>query len=182
MIYITPKFSVTHLNIRTSISILLLKLFIVEIASVILVIFFHSFILYLLSGIFFLQLFNIPIFLILVFMKTIISISIILQWLNEYYEISAKTIFHRKGLFFKTEEKYHLENVTYIEVMQGVLGKYFNFGSIQLFDKRKNSILVMYMIHNPLRYASVIEDLVPKLSEKKVLVREHIIEENPYDL
>lgn len=175
---------VSHINIRLSISILLLKLIFLEIIAAILIIILHTS-LYAFDetrlaemGI---RIFNIPFFVVLVILKTLLTVIVVLQWLNEYYEITKTIIYHRKGLIFKTEEKYLLEKIALVEVRQSLLGKIFNFGTISLYDEKGNKYEELYLIHNPLRYAKVIEDLLPKAEIRKQIVREHLIEKNIFD-
>lgn len=175
---------VTHINIRLSISILLLKLIFLEIIAALLIIIFHAS-LYEFDGTRLaemgIRIFNIPLFLVLIIIKTLLTVIVILQWLNEYYEITKTIIYHRKGLIFKTEEKYLLEKIALVEVKQSLLGKIFNFGTISLYDEKGNKYEELYLIHNPLRYAKVIEDLLPKAEIRKQIVREHLIEKNIFD-
>ncbi len=175
---------VTHINIRLSISILLLKLILLEIIAAVLIIIFHAS-LYEFDGERLaemgIKIFNIPFFLVLVLLKILLTVIVILQWLNEYYEITKTIIYHRKGLIFKTEEKYFLEKIALVEVKQSLLGKILNFGTISLYDEKGNKYEELYLIHNPLRYAKVIEDLLPKAEIRKQIVREHLIEKNIFD-
>ena len=179
-----PKLQVSHVNVRLSISLLLGRLIIVEIVSAFLVLaFFISWNLYeqeLLNFINF-PLISLPLYAVAVMVKTFITIGIILQWLNEYYEITKTIVYHRKGLIFKTEERYFLRNVAQVEVIQGVLGRLFNFGTISLSDERRNKIIDMDYLHNPMRYAKILEDLSPQASEVKHILREHIVEKDIFD-
>jgi hypothetical protein len=52
------------------------------------------------------SLFNIPVFVLLVLGKSVLTFYAIMQWLCEYYEITPEFIYHRRGAIFKTEEKY----------------------------------------------------------------------------
>lgn len=178
------KIQVSHINIRLSISILLLRLLVIELVGAILVILLHSS-LFVFDGEVLeqmgMQTFNILFFSIFVFIKTALTVFVILQWLNEYYEITSTVIYHRKGLIFKTEEKYPLEHIGFVEVKQGIFGKILNFGTISLYDKGRNKYVDMYLIHNPMRYTRVIEELLPQVDEKKQILREHIIEKDIFD-
>ncbi len=179
------KIYVSHVNIRLSISLLLFKLVFLELVSSLFVIFLHTSFFVLDDfqiGAFGLDLFNIPLYIFLAFLKIILTWYIILQWLNEYYEITQKVIYHRRGLIFKKEEKYPLEQVALIEVTQNMLGKIFNYGTISLYDRRRTKYADMYLIHNPLRYAKIVEEQLEIFSEKKNIIRERLIEEDKYDI
>lgn len=170
---------VSHVNIRLSISILVLKLVFLEVISAVIVVIFHQSVL-MLSNVNLqdinLPAFNLPVLLGAIFIKFLITIFVIWQWLSEYYEIDSDAIYHRKGVIFKTEERYPLQHIQFIEVQQTVIGKFLNYATISIYDQRRNKYEDMYMIHNPMRYARIIEELLPDSDEKKKLIREHIFE------
>lgn len=177
--------SISHINIRLSISILLIKLIVLELITAILIILFHTSLFIVENEAIYtdtLRPFMIPVFLFIIFIKLTGTIFIIIQWVNEYYEISKNTLYHRKGVIFKTEEKYPLEHIAFIEFHQGILGRIFNFGSISLCDARRKSYEEMYLIHNPMRYARVIESILPNVDEKKKIIRNALVEKDLFDL
>lgn len=170
------KIYVTHVNIRLSISLLLLKLIAVEgMAGVMLALSQIALFLYVTNVQTFHTIigFGIPAIIILVTVKTLITLFVILQWLNEYYEISASFIQYRRGLIFRKLDNYPTEDIKFIEVQQGLFGRMFNFGTITLMNIRRVKYVEMYLIHNPLRYAQVIEEVVPHLVERKNVIRRH---------
>lgn len=171
---------VTHLNVRLSISIMLLKLLFVEVVAGIVVIFFHTGLMLFdgqrLEDVA-IQLFQVPLYIALVGMKSFVSFFIILQWLNEYYEITPTAIFHRRGVIFRREDRYILSHIAQVEVIQTFFGRLLNYGTITLYDARRNKYEDMYMIHNAIRYAHVIESLLPTADEKKRYLRGGIEEE-----
>lgn len=160
---------VTHVNVRTSISLLLAKLLFIEIMSGGLAVFSFSSLSIIrdtFTGFEFTA-FTIPIFITFLFIKMSLSIYIVLQWLNEYYEITSTTLYHRRGVFFKKEEKFLLSHVRMVEVYQSAYGRMFNFGTVSLSDFRGTKYQDMYMIHNPFRYSQIIEELIPSSDGKK---------------
>lgn len=177
----TDVINITHVNVRSSVSFLLLKILFVElIAAFLLIIFLGSYYLdvtYLTET----RFINVPLFIFMVIIKTFISYYIILQWLNEYYEITPKILYKRRGVFFKSEEKYPLKNMQRVEVKQGFFGRFLNYGTISLYDPRREKYEDMYLIHNPLRYAEIIENLMPDADFKKDTIREHVVEKDIFD-
>lgn len=175
---------VTHVNVRLSISLLLLKLLFVEVVAAASVIFFYS-VLLPYEGMLFqnvgMGFFNLPFYVALVIVKTFITFFIILQWLNEYYEITSTVLYHRRGLLFKVEEQYPLENMQRLEIFQSFFGKLFNYGTISLYDPRRKWYEDMSYIHNPMRYAKILEDLIPSADVRKSVLREHILEKDKFD-
>lgn len=170
------KISVTHVNIRLSISLLLFKLIAIELFAATVFLFWQMGIYTFIHD---LQTFHsviglgMPLFVVLVIMKTFVTVFVILQWLNEYYEISADLIKYRRGILFRKEDNYPTEDVHFIEVNQRLLGRFFNFGTITLMNVRRVILVEMYLIHNPLRYAHVIEEIVPHIIERKKVIRKH---------
>lgn len=162
--------TLTYLNIRQSISILIAKLVVIDLALAVVVIFLY----YLLvnGNIFFKQLSsNAPLFLIIFslvgFIKIALTIYTVLLWLNEYYEITPEHIVHRRGIIFKKRIMYKLANVRQIGVEDSFLGEMFNFGTITFYELRLNKYIDMYLIHNPRRYAKVLKQMKPDLELKE---------------
>lgn len=170
--------SVRHLNVRLSISTLVLKLLVLEFIAACMMVIAHA------------LLFNryydfytavdkmvlLGLFSVGVGIKICMTGFIVIQWLDEYYEISSTLITHRKGIFFKKEEKYPLDHIYRIEVFQSMLGKLFNFGTIALYDSRSRISAEMYLVHNPMRYAHILEYLIPRADVKESKIREQVIE------
>ncbi|MDO8619281.1 MAG: PH domain-containing protein [Candidatus Daviesbacteria bacterium] len=160
----------TNLNIRVSISVLVMRLIAVDLlAAFLLGLFYYSLVrgqeitnLALLDS----SLFMIT-FIVLGILKILTTIYIILQWLNEYYEITKDAIVHKSGIIFRKVEHYNLANVRTMTITSGILGQMLNYGTITLFDLRMQKYLDMYLIHNPKRYIKVLEQLRPNIEFKK---------------
>lgn len=174
------KIYVTNISIHQSIFFLLLKLLAIEIIAAIGVIAFHWFIL---STYIFtntpssLQIFTIPFFIVLVLLKIFIMGYVIIQWLEEYYEISPREVIHRKGLFFKKEQRFTLKHLGKVTVQQNLLGRIFNYGSLTLYDWVTENNVELYLIHNPLKYHRILEEIAPEADLEKIITREHIEDE-----
>ncbi len=159
----------TFLNIRHSISILLLKLVFIDfLAAALLIASYFS----LLSGqdLLGVHLIDPPIFLtvfgILGIFKVFTTIYVVLQWLYEYYEITPDEIVHKNGIIFRKVEKYRFDNVRAVSLSENFIGEMLNFGTITLYDLRMQKYLDMYLIHNPSRYFKVIKSLNPNIEYK----------------
>lgn len=177
------KLYVSHINVRLSISILLFKLVVLEIISFVVILLLQTFLLINSNfGIFSEEFMNILLYILLDALKIGATVYIILEWLNEYYEITDKVIYHRRGFLFKSEEKIPLEQVALVEVNQSIFGRAFNFGTISLFDRRRNKYDDLYMIHNPMRYAQIIEGQLSNFIERRHILREHLVEKNEFDI
>lgn len=162
--------TVTNINIRESIAVLLTKLVFVDIFAAICVVGFYFL---LVQGerfaldlsqdtyLFFIM------FLIVGAIKIILDIYIVLQWLNEYYEITPDNIIYKSGIIHKKTRMFRLNLIRAMNVNDTFLGEIFNFATITLYDIRMNKYLDMYLIHNADRYAKIIKSLLPEIEIKK---------------
>lgn len=170
--------AVSHITVRQSIFFLVLKLLFLEIVAAGSIIAFHIFLSsYLIRYSQNINLFNIPVFILLVILKTFFMIYVIVTWLEEYYEITPKEVIHRKGFLFRREERYTLEHIGSIILEQGLLGRIFNFGTLKLFDWALEENVYIYLIHSPLKYHHILETLLPDADRRKKVFREKIIDE-----
>lgn len=171
------KIIVSHINIRQSISILIIKLICLDVAVAVLV------------GAMFLSLnfseigtylgiqgdmLTFIIFSFLAIIKIAFSIYIVLDWINEYYELTPRTFIYRHGIFFTKEERINFADIRKLVVKQGLLGKLLNFGTIEIYDFLMQKTANAYLIHNPLRYEKILTDLIPEVEEEKNIIREKI--------
>lgn len=165
---------VTHLNVRQSISFMLLKLFILELISafIILTICFPlaciEFPFITVQGFFTVH--NI-LYIILITFKVFLMLLVVLQWLNEYYEILPNKLIHRKGVLFKNEEDYAFTHLMSIDFQQGVLGGIFNYGTVHMYDRYINKHIYLYLIHNPQKYFKILKNLMPVTDTEQTIFR-----------
>lgn len=172
--------SFKHINVRQSIFLLLLKLIIVEVIAVTVVIVFHT-------AMFVIKdyqsattpiiPFNVYVFMCLAVLKMLLTGYIILGWYDEYYEISATMVGHKKGFFVKRHEQVKLEHLTSVKLEQGLLGRLFNCGTIRVHDWFRNKDYYLYQIHNPKKYERVLVRLMPTADHSSKTIRDRIIEE-----
>lgn len=168
------KITLTHLNIRQSIAILLTKLIILDLLLTFIVIIMYFLLIQggaLIRLPFDNSLVFLVAFLLIGIVKIMLSVYIVLQWLNEYYEITPDSVIHKKGIIFRKLEQYRLDKVRAMSVQDTFMGELFNFATITLYDLRLNKYLDMYLIHNPDRYAKILQTLRPGLELKKDRVR-----------
>lgn len=166
--------TLTHLNIRQSISILLGKLIFLDIVAAILVIAVYFGVV---TGGDFLNFSyqNTYLFLGLLILIGIIKLILdsyaILEWLNEYYEITPEYIISKKGIIIRHEERHRIDNIRDLDISRSLLGNLFNFGTITIFDDRMHKDLDMNYIHNPLRYVEVLKRVNPNIEKKEDKLR-----------
>lgn len=166
----TSGITLTYINIRQSIVILLAKILVIDLIMALIIVGFYfgliqggqitdfaikNSILFLLS------------FGVMGTLKIAATVYVILQWLNEYYEITPEAVVHKKGIIFRKTEIYELSKVRMIDVEDSFLGEIFNYATITLYDLRLRKYMDMYLIHNPQRYAKILKTLRPNLELRK---------------
>lgn len=172
-----PQIIVTHVTIRQSIFFLIVKLFAIEILAA-------AALVYYLTNIwpseiidqFGLDAFLLPVFVIAVLLKTFFTVFIIIQWLEEYYEIKPNEIIHRNGFIFKKEEAYKLDHMGSLEIDQTTLGRIFNYGTLRLYNWALDKEIFLYLIHNPLKYHNILQNLLPEVDMQKQVFRQKFID------
>lgn len=174
------KIAVTHVNVRQSIVFLIAKLIVLDILATAVVLVFFSPLITPIPIEIKTQIisYNAWYFIILFFGKFLLTLFVVLEWLNEYYEITPTKIFHRRGILWRREDIYDISlksnKITSIGVKQGLLGRIFNFGTLFFYDRGVYEYYYLYYIHNPLRYLEVLHQLLPNADVEKDIIREHI--------
>lgn len=171
------KIVVTHVNVRVSIVFLLLKLVLLDILATLIALVFFGVIsssmvsqetrLVLLS-------YNLSYFVLLAIVKILLTMYLVLQWINEYYEITPTKILYRRGILWRKEDIYSLSRVNAIGVRQGIFGRTFNYGTLSIYDVGVFKYYYLNYIHNPLRYLDVLHRLLPDVDIEKEVIREHV--------
>jgi len=164
----SEKIYVTHINIRQSIFFLLLKLIFLDVtAAFIAILYFSSvtnkFVPEVINSA--ILSYNLPFFLILVFLKIALTIYIVMRWITEYYEIWPHVLMYWSGIVWRNQEKHPFSQMRSVKVEQGFFGRIFGFGTIHLYNWYLEKYTSLYLIHNPIKYFHILEGLLPK-SEK----------------
>jgi membrane protein YdbS with pleckstrin-like domain len=177
---------VTHVNVRQSIVFLIVKLTILDIFATTTALIFFSPLIIPISMEVKTEIisYNIFYFIFLLISKALLSLFVVLRWLNEYYEITPTKVFHRSGIIWRKEDIYDIsmDNFTRIPsigIEQGFLGRIFNYGTLFIYDRGTYEYHYLYFIHNPLRYLEILHQLLPNASITKKVVREHIRDKDP---
>lgn len=167
--------AVTHVNIRQSISFLLLKLVLIDILAAIAFLLFFPLLLANLSlGAKSLTFFSYGLyFFIIVIFKIPLSLFVVLSWLFEYYEIWRNRVVHKKGIFWTKREDHEFKDLKYLKFEQGILGKLLNFGTIIIFDWKNEVEATLYFIHNPKKHYDLLKRLVPTIEREEKTFFEH---------
>src|SRR3954471_9013639 len=104
--------TLTHVNGRQSISMLLSRIIVLDLIAVVCIALLFTGLCQFSPNLTFsnrVLSYNTTFFIILGILKIISTVYIILMWLNDYYEIWPGKIIHRWGLIWKKEQQYSLE-------------------------------------------------------------------------
>lgn len=174
------KIALAYITIRLSISFLVIKLVLIDLLTscgvVAIYLFFWDSVIstYLLKEYSF---YSLILFLFFVTSKIVLTVFLVLLWVNEYYEITSTDIIYKRGWFFTKTEKHPLNHFRSVSIHQSMLGRLLNYGTISLYDSWEKKYVYMYLIHNPDRYIHILEKLVPNADEEKDVTRKNIFEE-----
>ncbi len=176
------RIHVTHLNVRPSISLLLVQLILLNIlAALIITVGYIMLINSPVEAEIFRSLTGLVILWLVFTFEIFLTIYAALQWINDYYELNTHNIVHRKGLIFRKIEKHPMEKLSFLTVDQGILGKILNYGTITFLDARREKLLDLYSIHDPNKYLEVVESLKPNIDRSEAVLRGSVNEEEDVD-
>lgn len=175
------KISVTHINIRQSIFIMVFKLILLDlIAALVAILYFTSVTNKILPEIINATIlsYNLPFFLVLVILKVVLTIYVVMRWITEYYEIWPHALMYWSGIIWRNQEKHPFSQMRSVKVEQGFLGRIFGFGTIRLYNWYLEKNTDLFLIHNPIKYFHIIESLLPKSEkDREIFLDETITEE-----
>ena len=81
------------------------------------------------------------IFLVLLLFQLLVITFIFLQWIKNYYWFEDIVLFHHKGILFSQIDEYLLIELEAVQLEQGLIGKFFDYGNIKLIFPNKKIIL-----------------------------------------
>ncbi len=82
---------------------------------------------------------------------------IVLGWVNEYYILKPKEIIVRSGILSINEVAYRLANLQSITIEQNLIERFFNYGTIKLYNPVLKQEVYLYQIPNPKKYLAIIQ-------------------------
>lgn len=175
-------FEVNHVNIRISIVFLVLKLVALDILATVIALAFFWIIssgsltdqvnLFFISNSFFY-------FLFLAAIKLVFTFYIIIQWLNEYYEITPSQVIYKKGVIWRKVDIHDFSLIRSLGIQQSFLGRILNYGTLNLYDRGIYKYFFLNYIHNPHRYFKLLRTLCLNADIEKETIREHLHDEEP---
>lgn len=98
--------------------------------------------------------------------KIIFMIVTALEWIHFTYEITGKEIISRYGILNHKEKIFLCTYVQEVMYIQSIMGKIFNYGTIELHNPTLEEVIYLDSIPNPKKHADIIKATLP-LAEKK---------------
>jgi len=111
---------------------------------------------------------NLIMFLTLTIVTTISAASIVLKWKSEYYKITEDGIIKLSGILKKREDRFACSFVEGMTVQQSVIGRFFDYGDIAIYDPSQQQKIYLMNIPNPNRTGVRIGQVVKKSDEKSI--------------
>ena len=104
---------------------------------------------------------SITVTLIVLFLYGALILYITLDWITYYFILDSKSVISHGGIISSKEESYDMAGIESVEVIQGLLGRLFNFGTLVLFNPILEKELTLRNIPDPCAEAQFIEKMHP---------------------
>lgn len=96
--------------------------------------------------------------------KVIFMFFATLRWLFCTYQIKDNEIHLRTGILNQKEKVYICSHTQEVTFRQGLFGRIFNYGSVDIYDPALNEIIYLQFIPDPSKYAEIIKKQTTALS------------------
>lgn len=113
----------------------------------------------------------------LILVKILFMIVIITQWLENYYEVRPGKIIYKSGFFSRTEREFDCTQIAKINLTQGIIGRLFNFGTINLYRTTTDEWFSLSNISNPHRNLHLIQKTLTHKNVEITITDEFIEDE-----
>lgn len=90
-----------------------------------------------------------------------IVLCIVLRWIYHYIVIEPKHIIIKKGILFTTEDRLNMQAMQEITVKQDLLGKLFNYGTIDIYNPELEKHVILRTVSQPYEEANFIKRFCP---------------------
>ncbi len=102
------------------------------------------------------------VFTVIIVFNIVIIFAIILRWQSEYVEVTRDGLIKHSGILYKKSQKYACNFVEAVMLDQSLLGRFFNYGTLELYDPSLKETIYMLNIANPKRNSELIEKIITK--------------------
>jgi uncharacterized membrane protein YdbT with pleckstrin-like domain len=112
-------------------------------------------------------------FLIITLFELSIAVVVILQWASEEYEIEEGLLYHRRGVFQRSEEGFSLRELGSATLNQTLMGRILGYGTIRFYSPIVKQEFYLHNIHNPQEKLSLIENALKEKISGRIIPRRH---------
>lgn len=99
----------------------------------------------------------------LVILQIGLTIVVILKWIYNYYEISMHMVVRYTGFIFKHQQVLYLKDVNEVTLHQGVLGRLFNYGTLELLTHIATGVFYIRRVSYPKKNLNLIKDILAEV-------------------
>lgn len=93
-----------------------------------------------------------------VFVNFLLSLCIFTNWLCHYYIVTEDGISINTGFLFRRSRTFDFQSIKSIRIRQGILGKIFNYGTIELEIPVIKKMPVLHSVSNAFEFAKILEE------------------------
>ena len=104
----------------------------------------------------------------LLLIQVIISFIIIIKWYTDYWILQKQNIIYKTGIFFVNKTYYKIENIEFVSLNQTMLGKLFDYGTIELINPLLKENIYLTNIGHP---NLVLQVLLHRKERDKIIVK-----------
>jgi uncharacterized membrane protein YdbT with pleckstrin-like domain len=110
-------------------------------------------------------------FALIMVVQTAVVLIVVLDWVNRYYEIRSDELVVISGILTKKEVEYPYGNIQSITVVQGLVGRIFNYGSVRVYIPTLGHDLYFMEVPDPHRFVEMVKEFNPQMEGGKFLFR-----------
>lgn len=100
-------------------------------------------------------------------LQIVLTVTLVLKWVYNYYELSAEKITHHYGIIFLSEKSLYFRDVQEIGAKQNLMGRIFKYGNIALVGSNAETLFSVNRVANPNKYIKSLQNLVATRQEKQ---------------
>ena len=115
--------------------------------------------------------FTTVIFICVTLMQLLFFITVVVRWLNEYYEIQEDEIIQWVGIFSRKGKSYPYSNIQSISIQQSWFARLLGYGSVSLYVPALGQDLNFNEVPKPFAFVELIKQNMPKGDSQRFLFR-----------
>jgi len=98
--------------------------------------------------------------------QIVLTISVVIGWLYNYYELSEEKVTHHRGVFFLQKKSLYFREVQEIVLRQKFLGRIFHYGNLGLVGSNTETLFALQRISEPQKNIEMLQRLMINVKRK----------------